>query len=279
MHIYIYTYIYIYIYLLLFQTEKGQRKPKRFSLVRLPFADEETSWSYPFGSGLNGLNGLGHMWLSNMFPEKKAVMEYVSCFQIWSHCTKAASNVISEYGAGLKQAPRAWKLFPSMISEYKHGCLEVASTHVPSTRSLFFQSQRSYQPAEGRVGAKRRQRPRPLPAITNRLLAEPGGGPWVNCAWDEVSRGLFVGGHIIKAPKHGRVISCIRHDFRVRNWFQSWSQNIEAVFKYDFSVQKLLWNIISEYKAGFKHDPRVWVSKLFSSMFSEKRTSLRTGLC
>jgi hypothetical protein len=32
-------------------------------------------------------------------------------------------------------------------------------------------------------------------------LAEPGGGPWVNCAWVEVSRGRFVGGRIVKAPK------------------------------------------------------------------------------
>jgi hypothetical protein len=79
-------------------------------------------------------------------------------------------------------------------------CLDVASTHDPSTRSLFFQSRRSYRPAEGRVEAKRRQRPGPPPATTNRLLAEPGGGPWVNCAWVEVSRGRFVGGHIVKVP-------------------------------------------------------------------------------
>jgi hypothetical protein len=31
-------------------------------------------------------------------------------------------------------------------------------------------------------------------------LAEPGGGPWANCAWVEVSRGRFVGGRIVKAP-------------------------------------------------------------------------------
>jgi hypothetical protein len=57
----------------------------------------------------------------------------------------------------------------------KKGCLDVASTHGPSTRSIFFPSRRSYRPAEGRVEAKRRQRPGPPPATTNRLLAEPGG--------------------------------------------------------------------------------------------------------
>ncbi len=41
------------------------------------------------------------------------------------------------------------------------GCLDVPSTHDPSTRSLFFQSRRSYRPAEGCVEAKRRQRPGP----------------------------------------------------------------------------------------------------------------------
>jgi hypothetical protein len=80
------------------------------------------------------------------------------------------------------------------------GCLDVASTHDPSTRSIFFQSRRSYRTAEGRVEAKRRQRPGPPPATTNCLLAEPGGGPWANCAWVEVSRGRFVGGRIVKAP-------------------------------------------------------------------------------
>ncbi len=79
-------------------------------------------------------------------------------------------------------------------------CLDVASTHDPSTCSIFFQSRRSYRPAEGRVEAKRRQRPGPPPATTNRLLAEPGGGPGANCAWVEVSRGRFVGGRIVKAP-------------------------------------------------------------------------------
>jgi hypothetical protein len=82
------------------------------------------------------------------------------------------------------------------------GCLDVPSTHDPFTRSLFFQSRRSYRPAEGRVEAKRRQRPGPPPATTNRLLAEPGGGPWANCAWVEVSRGRFVGGRIVKAPSN-----------------------------------------------------------------------------
>jgi hypothetical protein len=66
---------------------------------------------------------------------------------------------------------------------------------------FFFQSRRSYRPAEGRVEAKRRQRPGPPPATTNRLLAEPGGGPCVNCAWVEVSRGRFVGGRIVKVPE------------------------------------------------------------------------------
>ncbi len=80
-------------------------------------------------------------------------------------------------------------------------CLDVPSTHDPSTRSLFFQSRRSYRPAEGRVEAKRRQRPGPPPATTNCLLAEPGGGPWANCAWVEVSRGRFVGGRIVKVPR------------------------------------------------------------------------------
>ncbi len=35
----------------------------------------------------------------------------------------------------------------------------------------------------------------------NRLLSEPGGGPGVNCAWVELSRGRFVGGRIVKAPQ------------------------------------------------------------------------------
>jgi hypothetical protein len=97
------------------------------------------------------------------------------------------------------------------------GCLDVASMHVPSTRSLFFQSWRSYRPAEGRVEAKRCQRPGPPPATTNRLLAEPGDGPWVNCAWVEVSRGRFVAGRIVKAPyscgttsKHGEWFAALR---------------------------------------------------------------------
>jgi hypothetical protein len=87
------------------------------------------------------------------------------------------------------------------------GCLDVASTHGPSTRSIFFKSLRSYRPAEGRVEAMRRQRLGPPPATTNRLLAEPGGGPWVNCAWVEVSRGRFVGGRIVKS-KH-RILSIL----------------------------------------------------------------------
>ncbi len=61
-------------------------------------------------------------------------------------------------------------------------CLDIASTYVPSTRSLFFHF-------------------RPPPATTNCSLAEPGGGPWVNCAWFEVSRGCFVGGRFVKAPR------------------------------------------------------------------------------
>jgi hypothetical protein len=85
-------------------------------------------------------------------------------------------------------------------SEQIFWCLDVASTHSPSTRSIYFSSRRSYRPAESRVEAQRRQRPGPPPATTNRLLAEPDGGPWVNCAWVEVSRGRFVGGRIIKAP-------------------------------------------------------------------------------
>ncbi len=53
-------------------------------------------------------------------------------------------------------------------------CLDVPSTHDPSTRSLFFQSRHSYRPAEGRVEAKRRQRPgRPR---RPRLLI--GGARW-----------------------------------------------------------------------------------------------------
>ncbi len=35
--IYKYTYTYIYIYILLFQTENGKRKPRRFVLIRCPF--------------------------------------------------------------------------------------------------------------------------------------------------------------------------------------------------------------------------------------------------
>jgi hypothetical protein len=43
-------------------------------------------------------------------------------------------------------------------------------------------------------------------------LAEPGGGPWANCAWVEVSRGRFVGGRIVKAPNSFiKVASKISH--------------------------------------------------------------------
>ncbi len=57
------------------QTEKGKRKPRRFSLICVTicspckrkfvvclFVNEETNASYPFANGLNGLNGLAHPW-------------------------------------------------------------------------------------------------------------------------------------------------------------------------------------------------------------------------
>ncbi len=52
-------------------TSNGKRKPRRFSLICVPFAqwvngslsfvDEETNGSNPFADGLNGLNGLAHL--------------------------------------------------------------------------------------------------------------------------------------------------------------------------------------------------------------------------
>jgi hypothetical protein len=51
------------------QKENGKRKPRRFSLIRLPFAHRAngslsyvrmlTNGNYPFA---NGLNGLAHLW-------------------------------------------------------------------------------------------------------------------------------------------------------------------------------------------------------------------------
>ncbi len=41
---------------------------------------------------------------------------------------------------------------------------------------------------------------RAAPSDHGLLIAEPSGGPWVNCTWVEVSRGGFVGGCIVKAP-------------------------------------------------------------------------------
>ncbi len=57
---YIHLFIYIPIYILPFQTENGKRKPRRFSLILLPFA-HRANGSYPFANGLNGLEGLGHL--------------------------------------------------------------------------------------------------------------------------------------------------------------------------------------------------------------------------
>jgi hypothetical protein len=62
--------------------------------------------------------------------------------------------------------PTYWKLFV--------WCLDIASTHGPSTRSIFFQSRHSYRPAEGCVDAKRRQRPVPPPSDQELLI----GGAW-----------------------------------------------------------------------------------------------------
>ncbi len=73
MYIYIYLSIsklYLYIYA---AVSNGKRKPRWFSFTRLPFAHhangfvvcpfitEETNGSFPFS---NGLNRLGHLWLS-----------------------------------------------------------------------------------------------------------------------------------------------------------------------------------------------------------------------
>ncbi len=113
---------------------------------------------------------------------------------------------------------RRWVLHDVFVPYYSFGriyfslkcqnswCLDVASTHGPSTRSLFFPSRWSYRPAEGRVEAKRRQRPGPPPVTTNRLLAEPGGGPGVNCAWVKVLRGRTVGGRIVGTKTEMRLV-------------------------------------------------------------------------
>jgi hypothetical protein len=58
-------------------------------------------------------------------------------------------------------------------------------------RSTFFQSRQSYRPAEGRVEAKRRQRPGPPPATTNRGARWRSMGElrlgrsvtWSSCGW------------------------------------------------------------------------------------------------
>ncbi len=71
----------------------------------------------------------------------------------------------------------------------------------------FFHSRCDYRPAEGRLEAKHRQLGLP-PATTNRLLAEPSGSPWVNCAWVKLSRGRFVFGRFVKAP-WGRQTFCV----------------------------------------------------------------------
>jgi hypothetical protein len=80
------------------------------------------------------------------------------------------------------------------------GSLDFTSTHVLSACSLFFQSRLDYRPSEGHVEARHHPWPGPPPETMKCLLAEPGGGPWVNCAWVEVLRGSFVGGRIIKTP-------------------------------------------------------------------------------
>ncbi len=58
---YIYTFIYMYIYIYLYPhtvlyicyRSNGKRKPRRFSLICLPFV-HNTNGSYPFANGLNG---------------------------------------------------------------------------------------------------------------------------------------------------------------------------------------------------------------------------------
>jgi hypothetical protein len=53
----VYTHtVYIeYLDMLSFQTEKGKRKPRQFSLIRLP-VDRHA----------NGLNGIAHLWLKTI---------------------------------------------------------------------------------------------------------------------------------------------------------------------------------------------------------------------
>jgi hypothetical protein len=87
------------------------------------------------------------------------------------------------------------------------GRLDVTSTHDPSTHSPFFSLGVTIDPQRAVKKRSAVNDPPPL-ATTNRFLAEPGGGPWVNCAWVEVSRGRFVGGRIIKAPAMPAVQPC-----------------------------------------------------------------------
>jgi hypothetical protein len=80
----IYMYVYTYIYIAI---SNGKSKPRRFSLIRLPFAYLTTEicrlsvcWrknkrSYPLANGLNGLNGLAHLCVA---PEYMYCTEHIS---------------------------------------------------------------------------------------------------------------------------------------------------------------------------------------------------------
>jgi hypothetical protein len=70
---------------------------------------------------------------------------------------------------------------------------------------------------------------RAAPATTNRLLAEPGGSPGVNCAWVKVIRGRTVGGCIVKAPMlslSAHVIPGVSDDFRWMQFIQEPASNV-----------------------------------------------------
>jgi hypothetical protein len=90
---------------------------------------------------------------------------------------------------------------------------------------------------------KYRQRLGPPPATMNRLLAEPAGGPWVNCAGVEVLRGRFVGGRIIKVPKK---VGMVREDHIKR--MEAGSGNIFYVCRSCLMRDSTIHRFISNFK-------------------------------
>ncbi len=89
-----------------------------------------------------------------------------------------------------------------MYMDMENGCLDVRH---PQTQSLFLSLRVIIDLQRALCVRSAVNGPDPPPATTNCLLAGPGGGPRVNCAWVEVSRGHFVVRRIIKAPGNGHI--------------------------------------------------------------------------